>query len=469
MNVLSPIITDATRAALRVEALRLTSERQLQLYQPYEKQGIFHAAGRSKRERLLMAGNQLGKTWCGGAEVAYHLTGDYPHWWVGRRFPKPTACWASGVTSEATRDTVQRILLGRVGALGTGMIPKAAILDTSQARGIADAVDNVIVQHVSGGRSSLAFKSYEKGREKWQGETLDLVWFDEEPPGEIYNEGLTRTAATGGFVFLTFTPLLGMSDVVRLFYPNPTTPDRHVTQMTIDDSPHISAEQRATIIAGYAPHEREARARGVPMLGSGKIFPIPETAISMGAFAIPPHWPRIGGIDLGGYDHPTAAVKLAWDRDTDVVYVTNTHCRNDMTILLHAASLKPWGDQMPWAWPHDALSHDRQSGETFAELYRRQGLNMLFEKASFEDGGYGLEAGLAMMHERMETGRLKVFDHLGDWFAEFRQYHRKDGRVVKEQDDLLSATRYALMMLRFASLQKGARTGALKRNIKGIA
>lgn len=408
-------------------------------------------------------------TWSGGAEVAFHLTGEYPDWWKGRRFTKPVAVWASGVTGEATRDTVQRVLMGRTGAIGTGMIPKRSIINTSQARGIADAIDNVSVKHRSGGKSSLGFKSYEKGREKWQGETLDLVWFDEEPPEDIYQEGLTRTNATGGLVFLTFTPLLGMSNVVRLFYPQPNTPDRHVTQMTIDDSPHISPEQRDKIIAGYSAHEREARARGVPMLGSGRVFPIPETAITIGAFHVPAHWPRIGGIDLGGYDHPTAAVKLAWDRDTDTVYVTNVHRRNDMTILLHAASLKPWGDQMPWAWPHDALSHDRGSGETFAELYRRQGMNMLFEKSTFEDGGYGLEAGVAMMHERMESGRLKVFDHLGEWFDEFRQYHRKDGRIVKVQDDLLSATRYGLMMLRFASLQKGSRSGALKRNIKGIA
>jgi phage terminase large subunit-like protein len=456
-----------TIKAAGAAAAQLISEMQLSLYRPYEKQQIFHSLGKDKRERLLMAGNQLGKTWSGGAEVAYHLTGDYPDDWPGRRFKKPIAAWASGVTSEATRDTVQRVLMGRVGAHGTGMIPKKSILDTSAARGIADALDQVTVQHKSGGKSRLAFKSYEKGREKWQGETLDLVWFDEEPPLDIYQEGLTRTNATGGFVFLTFTPLLGMSEVVRLFYPQPSTQDRAVVQMTIDDVPHITPEQRQTIVNGYSAHEREARAKGIPMLGSGRVFPLPETSIQIPAFAVPSHWPRLGGIDLGGYDHPTAGVKLAWDRDTDTVYVTNIH-RQNATILQHAATLKTWGDNMPWAWPHDALSQDRSSGETFAELYRRQGMNMLFEKATFQDGGYGLEAGVAMMLNRMETGGLKVFDHLGEWFEEYRIYHRKDGLIVKVQDDLLSATRYGLMMLRYASLPKGKGGGALKRNIKGI-
>jgi hypothetical protein len=174
-------------------------------------------------------------------------------------------------------------------------------------------------------------------------------------------------------------------------------------------------------------------------------------------------------VDLGGYDHPTAAVKLAWDRDSDCVYVTNVHRSNDMTILQHASAMRAWGPKMAWAWPHDAMSHDRSSGETFAELYRRQGLNMIFEKASFEDGGNGLEAGIAMLHDRMESGRLKVFDHLGEWFEEFRQYHRKDGRIVKVQDDLLSATRYGVMMLRFAATGSRDGNGPLKRRIKGIA
>jgi len=55
------------------------------------------------------------------------------------------------------------------------------------------------------------------------------------------------------------------------------------------------------------------------------------------------------------------------------------------------------------------------------------------------------------MLARMETGCFKVFKELNDWFEEFRLYHRKDGKVVKEGDDLMAATRYAIMMLRFAS------------------
>lgn len=167
-----------------------------------------------------MAGNQLGKTYSGAAELVFHLTGKYPDWWKGKRFDRPVRCWAGSKTGEVTRDGVQRLLVGEPkdrAAWGTGLIPGAAIVDTSLRMGVADAADSVLVLHSSGDNSTLGFKSYDQGREKWQGETLDVVWFDEEPPMDIYMEGLTRTNATGGMVYLTFTPLLGMSDVVHMF------------------------------------------------------------------------------------------------------------------------------------------------------------------------------------------------------------------------------------------------------------
>ncbi len=398
-----------------------------------------------------MAGNQLGKTLAGGFEVAMHATGLYPSWWTGKRFTAPIRAWVAGVTGESTRDNPQRILLGNAGAYGTGTIPRALLPQPPTAsRGVAGLADMVRVTHVSGGESSIGFKSYERGREKWQGETLHFVWFDEEPPLDIYTEGLTRTNVTGGGTIITFTPLLGMSDtVLRFIGAGEPTPGTHVTQMTIEDALHYTAAQRAAIISAYPLHEREARAHGVPILGSGRVFPIGEDAIRVDPIRIPDIWPQIGALDFG-WDHPTAAVRLCWDRDADCVYVTHTHRLREATPLIHAATLQAWGDWMPCSWPHDGLQHSKDSGEQLATQYRKQGLKMLGERATFADGSSGVEAGLMEMLERMQTGRLKVFNTLGDWFEEFRLYHRKDGLVMKDRDDLMSATRYGLMMLRHA-------------------
>ncbi len=205
---------------LALERLRRAKENRLSLYRPYPKQTEFHAAGLNHSERIFMAGNQVGKTTAGAAEWAIHLTGLYPADWRGRRFSAPVRFWAAGVTSQSTRDNPQRTLIGPPAdevAWGTGTIPRACLLDWSRARGIANAIDTAKIRHASGGNSTLSFKSYEMGRTKWQGETLDGVWFDEEPPLEIYAEGLTRTQARGLFSILTFTPLQGASDVVRLF------------------------------------------------------------------------------------------------------------------------------------------------------------------------------------------------------------------------------------------------------------
>ena len=216
----SPSSLEALLSRLQAESNRRRNRNRLLRYQPYPKQAAFHAVGAAHRERLLMAGNQLGKTYSGAAEAAIHLTGRYPSWWEGRRWDRPVRGWAASETGEVTRDGVQRLLIGEPKdetQWGTGLIPGDDLVEWKRKQGVPDALDGALIKHVSGGNSMLAFKTYDQGRTKWQGETLDFVWFDEEPPQFVYIEGLTRTNATGGMVYLTFTPLKGISDVVHSF------------------------------------------------------------------------------------------------------------------------------------------------------------------------------------------------------------------------------------------------------------
>lgn len=224
---------------------------------------------------------------------------------------------------------------------------------------------------------------------------------------------------------------------------------KHAVIMTIDDADHYTAEQKAEIIASYSAHERDARTRGIPAMGSGLIYPVARSAIEVEPFKIPSHWCIINALDIG-WEHPTAAVQLAWDRDNDVVYVIREYRRQHATPLEHAATLKYWGPY-PWAWPADANKRDQRSGLQIRQDYEGHGLNMLAKRAQFPDGGNGVEAGIMQILERMQSQRFFVFRTLRGWWQEHSTYHRKDGVVTEVNDDLMDATRYAIMMLRFAS------------------
>lgn len=447
--------------ALTAEIERRQRTNRLRFYRPYKKQHEFHSS--KKRERLFMAGNQLGKTLGGAAEAAMHLTGRYDLYrgpngepWDGWRFDKPIVMLAGSESYELTRDGVQRLLVGppmNEEDWGTGYIPQDAIVDTTRRSGVSGGLDTVTVRHVDGGVSTLFLKAYEQGRGKWQANTVDYVWFDEEPPEDVYFEGITRTNATNGRIAVTFTPLKGMSSVVAryLLEKDEGAEDRAVISMTIEDAEHYSPEERARIIASYPAHEREARTKGIPSMGSGLIFPVIEEDIVCDPFEIPRHWVQLGGMDFG-WDHPTAGAAIAWDRDADVIYLTKDYRQRQATPIVHAAAFKAWGSWLPWAWPHDG-NNDTAAGENLSKQYRDQGLNMLPERATFEDGSNSVEAGLMEMLDRMITGRFKVFRTCGSFLEERRIYHRKDGKIVKERDDVISAARYAVMMKRFARVK----------------
>lgn len=433
----------------QIELLAEMKRRKLEAYEPYEKQKFFHNASAEFRERCFMAGNQLGKTMAGGYEMAMHLTGEYPDWYEGKRFEHPIRAWAAGNSGETTRDNPQRLLLGDTpDQWGEGSIPASHILDVKRAKGVSDGADIVTVRHKSGGTSFVKFKTYDQGREKWQGVPIHVLWCDEEPPADIWSEGTTRTNATNGIAYITATPLLGMTEVVRMFYPEPIDRSKHITQMTIYDAKHYSQEQIEEIIAKTPAHELEARTEGKPLLGEGLVFPVDRSVLSVDPFEIPTHWKQIIGLDFG-WDHPTAAAKCAWDVDADVFYVTALHKESRQVIPVHAAAIRAFGPH-PVAWPHDGFKHDMASGLQLSQQYAQCDLKMLPEHATNLTGGFGLEAPVQELLEAMLGGRLKIFSHLQALFQEISQYHRKNGKIVASYDDAISAVRYAWMMRRFA-------------------
>ena len=225
-------------------------------------------------------------------------------------------------------------------------------------------------------------------------------------------------------------------------------------RMGLKDAKHIKAEDHARLLEKYPDHEREARTEGIPILGSGLVYTAPESIIRIPAFQIPQHWAKLIAVDLGGGQHPFAAVLLAWDRDVDQIFVVDTYKRLVPQLAIHCSALRKWG-RIPVCWPHDAGAQSRGAeGRTYAQMMQAEGLDMLPSHATHTDGSFFVEPGIQMIQDRLSQGKLRVFEHLLDWFDEYRLYHRKEGKIVKADDDLMDAMRYGVMMIRAARTTK---------------
>jgi hypothetical protein len=278
-------------------------------------------------------------------------------------------------------------------------------------------------------------------------------------------EALARTVATNGIVFSTFTPLSGMNLILPRFQER--TPEairsRIVIRMRMTDAGHLADKERQTaLIATFPEHERRARIDGLPSLGSGAVF----EDVSLDDLIVPLRldrtgqvvhdtigvldtraWTKLWGVDFG-IAHPFGAVLMAWDRDNDIVYVLAELKIKGGVPAIHASRMRGIALNVKVAWPHDGTQRDKGSGEQLAEIYKREGLLMLDKHATFASGGYSTEAGIMEMIARMRSDRFKVAKGCLEWCEEFMGYHRKDGLIVKTNDDLLSATRIGLMQLR---------------------
>jgi phage terminase large subunit-like protein len=404
----------------------------------YAPHTAFLAAGATYPERCFMAANRSGKTETGAYEMTCHLTGNYPEWWTGKRFAKPVDAWAGGVNNLTTRDVIQEKLLGKPGEFGTGMIPGDSIIHVANKQGLPNAVDTIYVRHRSGGRSQLGLKSYEQGRESWQGTAKHVIWLDEEPELAVYIEALLRTATTGGILMLTFTPLLGMSDVVKSFLEadEAARAVKYIVSATWEDAPHLSAQARAALIASIPPYQRDARTKGIPQLGVGAIYPLALSEVTVPRFDIPAHWRRMFGMDVGW--KATAAVWIADDLDTGTSYLYHEYKRGQAEPVVHAAAIKAPGAWIAGVIDPACMGSGQIDGRNLMEMYRELGLEL-------EPAANAVESGIYAVWGALSTGRLKIFDTCTQTLSEFAKYHRDEkGRIVKADDHLLDSLRYAV-------------------------
>jgi phage terminase large subunit-like protein len=440
------------------EKRRRNKQRQFKIHfeSLYEWQRKYVRATAEFSACMLMAANRVGKTRTGLIIDAAHLLGDYPEDWEGRRFDFAPLCWLLGYSMEKTRDLLQKPLFGvyEDGQWTGGLIPADRIVGHLSASGTPGAMREVRVRHASGRVSTVQFWSYSQGQHAIMGDSVDWYHIDEEPQDkEIYPQVLTRTATgdkgRGGGGILTFTPENGRTELVVKFMDDPAE-GQYMQRATWDDAPHLSEKVRRELLAAYPPWQRPMRTQGLPLLGTGLIFDFGDEDISCAPFVCPAHFMVINGMDFG-WDHPQAHIQLWIDVESDVIYVAHAWKQSKVTPVTAWGSIKSWAKGVPTAWPSDGLQSEKSSGEQQKAAYVDAGWQMLGAHATWLSGGVGVEAGLVELYERMTTGRLKVFSHLSGWFDEKMSYHRDEkGRIVKLNDDLLSATRYAYMMRRYA-------------------
>lgn len=388
----------------------------------------------------MLAANRVGKTETVGLyEAVCHATGNYPDWWPGRRYTRPITGWICGDTGKTVREILQTKLLGPIDHIGTGVLPGEYIEKTTKAAGVSDGIDSVFVKHKNGGTSMLTFKSYEQGRESFQGTERDFILLDEEPPFDVYLECLMRTMTNNGMLLLTFTPLEGLSEVVLAFLPNgefKETNDgsKFVVMATWDDAPHLSDADKAELLASIPAYQRDARSKGVPQLGSGAIYPISEDDFLIDDFEIPPYFAQVYALDVGW--NKTAVTWGAWDRETDIVYLTSEYYRGEAEPPVHIAAIQGRGKWINGVIDPAARGRSQRDGEKLMDEYINGGL--LLQPAE-----NAVEAGIYSVYTRLSTGKLKVFKSMQNWRTEFRLYRRDEkGKVVKKMDHLMDATRY---------------------------
>lgn len=390
-----------------------------------------------------MAANRIGKSESGAYETTCHLTGVYPHWWKGKRFTQPIEAWACGTTSETTRDIVQAKLLGAVGSEGTGMIPGDKIVHTTPRKsGLSGSIESAWIRHSSGKDSLLGLKTYEQGRKSFEGTAKGLIWCDEEPPEDVYVEMLMRTLTTRGITMITFTPLQGMSAIVKGFL-EPETKDSELYKCFIQAGwqhvPHIHEDEKKALIATTPPYQIKARTLGEPSLGSGAIYPIAEEEITVPVMDIPPHWPRAYGMDVGW--NKTAVIWGAKDPATGIIYLYSEHYQGQGEPASHAMAIKSRGEWIPGVIDPASEGRSQVDGRQLLNMYEKLGLKV-------EPADNSVETGIKEVWQLLVSGKLKVLSHLFNFLSEFRKYHRDDkgqGKIVKRFDHLLDACRYFVM------------------------
>ena len=410
----------------------------------HKKQIAFHKC--KKRNRWVFGGNRSGKTECGAVEVVYLACGNHPY-----KKNKLTSGWVVSLSRQVQRDVAQRKILEYLPA---SCIEKIVMVSGGQDSAENGIIDFILVRSQVGGISKIGFKSCDQGREKFQGTSLDYVWFDEEPPYDIYLECKMRVLDKCGEIFGTMTPLKGLTWVYNTIYLNDKN-DNEIWYEMLEwaDNPFLSKKEIESMTKSLPAEEIESRRYGKFMQNGGMVYSeFDENVHVIEPFEVPMEWQDNISIDPGLHN-PLSAHFYAVDYDGNV-YVVAEHYQAQKTVEYHAEKIKKIARNLNWKTDSKGFlraiidSAARQktlaSEKNVVELFYENGIlvNPQVDKDMF--------AGISTVKSYLKTAdgstRLFIFKNCVNLIREIKNYWWGDGDLpIKKDDHALDELRYYLM------------------------
>ena len=411
----------------------------------HKKQVEFHRS--TKRNRWVFGGNRSGKTECGAVECVYMARGNHPY----RQNRKDTVGWVVSLSQQVQRDVAQKKILHY---LRPDWVEEVVMLSGRKDAPESGVIDFIRVKNVFGGISTIGFKSCDQGREKFQGASLDFVWFDEEPPKDIYLECRMRVLDKKGDLFATMTPLKGLTFVYNDIYLNRfNDPEVWYLFMEWADNPHLDEGEISAMEGCMDENILQSRKYGKFATSEGLVYPeFDERIHVIEPFPIPKEWQDNISIDPG-LNNPLSAHWYAVDFD-DNVYVVFEHYKAGMDIDYHAEKIKEICDKLRWKTDGrgrisaliDSASRQRTlSGiKSVAELFYERGIlvNTDVEKDLF--------SGIAQVKSYLKRDNglpnIYIFNTCVQLIREIKGYFWGSGDTPRKADDhALDEMRYYLM------------------------
>ena len=411
----------------------------------HEKQLAFHKCG--KRNRWVFGGNRTGKTECGAVECVYMARGIHPY----RENKRDVCGWVVSLSTQVQRDVAQKKILHY---LKREWIESVVMQSGRKDAPESGVIDFIRVKNVFGGISVIGFKSCDQGREKFQGTSLDFVWFDEEPPKDIYEECRMRVIDRRGDIFGTMTPLKGFTFVYNEIYLNRhADPEVWYEFMEWSDNPYLNEEEIAVIEGCFDEQTLQTRRSGRLASAEGLVYPeFDERIHVIEPFAVPKEWQDNISIDPG-LNNPLSAHWYAVDFD-DNVYVVAEHFAAGRDIDFHALKIKEISEKIGWKRDFagrvcaliDSAAKQRTlaSVKSVAELFYERGIlvNPDVDKDLFS----GIARVKSYLNTKNSLPNIYIFRSCVELIKELKGYYWGSGDVPKKVDDhALDEMRYYLM------------------------